>query len=291
MGPQEREELFERARRLAENPRTRADADRVWSEVIGAYEAAIEAADRIDRHDERQLARALSRQAALRSTLGRADDALDTGRSSVAVFARIHAAVSAEHADPTAARRDRALGELLTAKAELAGFALDAGRAELHVRLLTETAALGVEQVRNPVAAGPCTRDAMAFVYQHLATALLDRGRDRHDVVEASLMASLAVEIRLGALDAANPRSPMDLAAGYVVFARALAGLGDHVRLGMLVSQAESLMGFIGEPAAQLRAELRSLVGPSEIPPLPDIMPRRMSYDPPPRRRWWRRGP
>ncbi|MGW1777911.1 hypothetical protein ACWCQQ_02055 [Streptomyces sp. NPDC002143] len=290
MGPQEREELFERANSLAENRKTWADADLLWSRVITAYEASIEAADRIDRHDERQLARALWRQASLRSVLGRAEDALATGRAAVDVFTRIHDAVSAEHADPTAPLRDRALGELLTAKADLAGFTFNAGRPDLYVDLLTETAALGVGQVRNPVTAGPCTREIMAIVYQRLATALLDRRLDRGDVIEASLMASLAVEIRLGALDAAKPRSPMDLAAVYVVFARALTAMGDHVRLGMLVSQAESLMEFIGEPAADLRAQLRSIVGPSDIPPLPDIMPRRMVYDPPPRRRWWRRG-
>jgi hypothetical protein len=53
VGPEEREELFERAKNLAANPKTAGEADRLWLTVITACKLAIEAADVIDRSDER----------------------------------------------------------------------------------------------------------------------------------------------------------------------------------------------------------------------------------------------
>ncbi|MGW2292222.1 hypothetical protein [Streptomyces phaeochromogenes] len=215
---------------------------------------------------------------------------MTAGREAVVVFGRINDAVTPEHPDPNAPLRDRALGELLAAKADLARYECAADRSLLLIDLLRQTAGLGVNQVRDPVSAGPWTKTAMALVYQLLAVALPDRHLDSDDIIEATLMSMPAVEIRLADLERATPQGRMDLAATYVVYARCLMARGDHTQLSMVVPLAESLMEFIGAPAADLRAQLRSVVGLSEIPPLPDIRARGMDYGTPPRRRWWRRS-
>jgi hypothetical protein len=290
MGPDEREELFERAKALAADRRTWRDADGLWVRVIASYQEAIEAAAKVDRNDERQLARAQWRHASLLAVLGRGFEAARTGREAVASFARVHDAVSAEEADPTASRRDQALGELLIAMADLAGFELNAGSSDLRLDLLRRAAELGVGQVGNPLTAGPYTREAMAFVYHHFADALLDHGQEHDDLVQASLMASLATDIRQADLRPSDPQSVWRLATTCVTFARCLARTGDEQRLADVARLAENLMASLGPAADGLRARLRAVVPPTEIPPLPDIMPLRLSAQPP-RRRWWQRRP
>ncbi|TDE28359.1 hypothetical protein [Actinomadura sp. 6K520] len=288
MDPDEREELFEQAVNLAADRRTWSDADRLWTRVVSAYEAAIDTSAKVDRNDERQVARALWRHASLLSMLGRADEAVDRGRKAVTWFTRIHDAVNAEHADPKTGRRDEALGELLTAMADLAGFEFTAGRHAARLDLLRQAAESGIAEAANPLTAGPHTKRAMGFVYHHYAAALLESGGDRDDLVQASLMASLAVEIRQGDLDAAKLDTAWELASTYVVFARCLVAMDDRPRLDMLVPLAENLMDFLGPSAADLREELRVVTAPEAIPELPDILPQRLAAHPP-RRRWWRR--
>jgi hypothetical protein len=290
VGPDEREELFERAKALAADRETWPEADRLWIRVISSYREAIEGAVRADRNDERQLARAQWRHASLLAVLGRAVEAAQTGREAVASFARVHDAVSAEEADPMTPRRDQALGERLIATVDLAGFELGAGSSGLRLDLLRQAAELGMGQVGNPLTAGPHTREAMGFVYHHFAVALLDHGRDRDDLVQASLMASLATDIRQADLQPAHPGSVRSLAATCVTFARCLVRMGDEERLAGVVRLAEDLMASLGPAADDLRAQLRAVVPPTEIPPLPDIMPLRLSAQPP-RRRWWQRRP
>ncbi|WP_165965893.1 hypothetical protein [Actinomadura sp. 7K534] len=282
MSPDEREELFEQAVSLSADRRTWSDADRLWTRVVSAYEAAIETSARVDRNDERQLARALWRHASLLAMLGRADEAVASGRQAVTWFRRIHDAVTAEGTTP---RRDEALGALLTALADLAGFEFNAGRPAARLDLLRQAAELGIAEVANPLTAGPHTKKAMGFIYHNFAAALLEGDHDHDDVVEASLMASLAVEIRLGDLNAANPNSAWELANTYVVFARSLAAMNDRSRLEMLVPLAENLLDFLGPSAAALREELHAAAAPPELPKIPETF----STPPPPQRRWWRR--
>ncbi|GAA0547447.1 hypothetical protein [Actinomadura livida] len=286
MSPDEREELFEQAVRLSADRRTWSDADRLWTRVVSAYEAAIRTSPKADRNDERQLARALWRHASLLTMLARADEAVASGRQAVTWFKQIHDAVTA---DGTTQRRDEALGTLLTAMADLAGFEFNAGRPAARLDILRQAAELGIAEVANPLTAEPHTKRAMGFVYHHFAAALLEGDHDRDDVVQASLMASMAVEIRQSELDATNPSSAWELASTYVVFARCLVAMDDRPRLDMLVPLAENLMDHLGPSAAALRAELHATVAPSQIPKLPDIIPKRLSTQPPPRRRWWQR--
>jgi hypothetical protein len=275
--------FFDQATAAAPDSAAWPDADRLWAAVTAEYRTAIERSPAPGGHDERQLARALWRQASLLSVLGQPGEAADAGREAVAVFTRLHNATAAPD-------RDEISGELLTAMADLAGFEHAAGRPSAVSEVLSRAAELGLAQAPDPLAAEPHTKAAMGLVYHNYAALLIGGPHDRDDLVQAAMMASLAIDIRQSALDENSAVTFHDLASTCLVFARCLAEMGDHERFAAVVRLAEDLINRLGPLCGDLRAQLGGITARAAIPPLPDIAARRMPAEPPPRRRWWRRS-
>jgi len=257
MGPDEREALFERARELSTQQRTWSDADALWGKVIDAYDAAVRDARMLDRNDVRQLARALWRRSMLLPMIGRAADGLAPGRRAVTLFEQLNDAVAAEEHDVTAARRDAALAELITAMIDLGEVTFAAGDADGRIALVDQALGVGLRVVQPP-AAGRRTRAAMATGYHNHATALVHRYLERGgDAQEAALAGSRAVQLRQELADPAQPLSMWELGNTYAIYAQCLALIGDLDRAGMVLELGNALVDVLRPAGADIAAKLR----------------------------------
>ncbi|MET8348592.1 MULTISPECIES: hypothetical protein [unclassified Micromonospora] len=261
MGPDERERLFEGAREASTRQDTWAEADRLWVRVIDAYRQAAQGSGRVDRRDQQQLARALWRRGMLLSAHGRAADGMAPGGAAVALFERVHDAVTAEGGDVTAPARDEALAELITALVDLAEVAFAAGQPVTRLELVERAVSVGLRTVASPPAAGPRTREAMGTAYHNQAVALLHRSVTRpasdDSVREAALAASRACELRQGLLDPLRPLSLWEMANTYGVYAQCLALIRDFDRAAMVLGLGNRLVELLGPAGAQPAQALR----------------------------------
>ncbi|MBQ1025303.1 hypothetical protein [Micromonospora sp. C95] len=260
MEPEAREEIFERARELSSRPAGWQQADALWLRVIEAYRQAV-AGGRVDRHDQRQLARALWRHSMVLAAMGRHDRAKDSGHEAIVLFAEIHQAVKAEHPDPTQPRRDEALGELITAFVDSGESAFVAGSPVARLQLLEKAIEIGLYSAGPPPGAGPRTRAAMATAYHNYANALLHRHQEQgaaSDVQEAVLAGSRATELRLKALDPHQPITIWELANTYSIYAPALLMVGDVERARLVVEQGSQLADLLGVTGMEIRHKLRA---------------------------------
>lgn len=261
MGPQEREELFEKARRYSTERTTWDQADKTWVRVIAAYREAVDTATRVDRHDQRQLARALWRHGMLLGMIGRPAEGVTAGRAAVSVFELVDQAVSAEHPDPTTPRRDESLGELITAVVDLGEISFVAGQPGARLELLEQALSVGLRQAGPPPGAGPKVQDAMGTAYHNQATALvhgLGEEPTPDDAMPAALAASRAIEIRQGRMDPSNPITAWELANTYVIYAECLRLIHDFDRATMVLQLGDQLLGLLGPAAADIRRKHRA---------------------------------
>lgn len=258
LGPDERGGLFERARELSQRQDAWAEADRLWVLVIDAYRQAVRDPARADRRDHQQLARALWRRAMLLSARGRSAEGMAPGGEAVAIFERVYDAVAAEGGTVTAAPRDDALAELVTALVDLAEIAFSAGQPATRRDLLDRAVAVGLTSAGDPPSAGPRTREAMGTAYHNQATALLHRHLTRPSSAdgaqEAALAASRACELRQGLLDLARPLTFWEMANTYGVYAQCLVLIGDLDRAAMVLAMGERFVETLG-PAAEVPAQ------------------------------------
>ncbi|MEG3633964.1 hypothetical protein [Micromonospora palythoicola] len=260
MEPEAREEIFERAREYSTQPARWQQADALWPRVIEAYRQAV-AGSRVDRHDQRQLARALWRYGMLSTALGRHERAKEAGHEAIVLFAEIHQAVAAEHPDPTQPRRDEALAELITAFVDSGESAFVAGSPGPRLQLLEKAIEIGLHTAGPPPGAGPRTRAAMATAYHNYANALLHRHQEQgaaSDAQEAALAASRATELRLKALDPQQPITIWELANTYSIYAPALLMIGDVERARLVVEQGSQLADLLGVAGMEIRHKLRA---------------------------------
>ncbi|GIJ35538.1 hypothetical protein [Micromonospora sediminimaris] len=260
MEPEAREEIFERAREYSTRPAGWEQADVLWLRVIEAYRQAVGGAQ-VDRHDQRQLARALWRHSMVLAAMGRHDRAKESGHEAVTLFAEIHQAVAAEHPDPTQPRRDEALGELITAMVDCGESAFVAGSPEVRLELLEKAVEIGLHTAGPPPGAGPSTRAAMATAYHNHANALLHRHQQQGaaaDAREAALAGSRATELRLKALDPHQPITIWELANTYSIYAHALVAIGDVERAGLVVKQGSQLTDLLGAGGTEIQQKLRA---------------------------------
>lgn len=271
MGPEEREALFERARDLSTQQRTWPDADARWREVIREYQAAIRDSRRPDRHDQRQLARALWRRSMLLSAMGRATDGLPPGRQAVELFGQLNDVVAQEERDVTAPRRDGALAELITAMVDLGEVEFAAGNVETRIALVDQALGVGLRAVQPP-AAGRRTREAMATGYHNYATALLHRylqARDGDDAREAALAGSRALQLRQELLDPARPISAWELANTCAIYAHCLALIGELEQARGALELGNRLVDLLGPAGAEIAAKLRATAELVDAAPRP----------------------
>ena len=230
-GPQDRERLFDLAREKSLQRPAWNEADRLWNEVIGAYRDAVRSGPSAGA-DRQQLARALWRHAQLLLVLSRHAEAIAAGSEAVALFEQVEVEAASLDPDIAAAPRDQALGELITAMADLGEIRFAAGDANGRVELLDQALARGLRTAGPPPGAGTHTRQAMGTAYHNQAVALLHRSTQPHatdfeGVRQAALAASRATELRQNLLDESRPISGWELANTYVLFARCLALTGD----------------------------------------------------------------
>ncbi|MEV4119930.1 hypothetical protein [Micromonospora sp. NPDC049645] len=273
MGPDERARLFEQAREWSRRRDDWPEADRLWLRVIDAYREAAQGPGRPGRHDRQQLARALRRRGMLLAAHGRAAEAMAPGGEAVAIFERVHDAVAAEVGEVTAAPRDEALAELVTALVDLAEVAFTAGQPATRRELLGRAVAVGLAAVGAPPSAGPRTRRALGAAYHHQATALLHRHLTRpasaDGLRDAALAAARACELRQALLDPARPLSLREMADTYGVYARCLAMTGDVERAGVMLALGNRLVKLLGSAAEQPAQNLRvaaELLGRDGVP-------------------------
>ncbi|MEV2238847.1 hypothetical protein [Micromonospora sp. NPDC049891] len=260
MEPEAREEIFERAREYSTQPARWEQADVLWARVVEAYRQAV-AGGRVDRNDQRQLARALWRHGMLLTALGRHDRATESGHEAVVLFTEIHQAVAAEHPEPTQARRDEALGELITAMVDCGESAFLAGSPDVRLDLLDKALGIGLHTAGPPPGAGPRTREAMATAYHNFANALLHRHQQQGattDAQEATLAGSRATELRLKALDPHRPITLWELGNTYSVYAQALLATGDVERARLVVDHGIQLTDLLGAAGMEIRQKLRA---------------------------------
>ncbi|MBX7265725.1 hypothetical protein KIF24_06560 [Micromonospora sp. Llam7] len=262
MDAQAREELFERAREYSTQPARRPEADALWARVVEAYRQAV-AGGRVDRHDQRQLARALWRRGMLLTALGRHDEAREPGQEAIVVFAEVHQAVATEQPDPTEARRDGALSELITATVDAGESAFLAGHPAVRIQLIERALEIGLRVAGPPPGAGPRTREAMGTAYHNHATALLHRHLQQpspggSDAREAALAASRATELRQNALDPGKPITAWELANTYSTYAHTLVLTGDVNRARLVVELGSRLTDALGPAGAEIRRKLRA---------------------------------
>ncbi|NGM15590.1 hypothetical protein [Verrucosispora sioxanthis] len=258
MEPEAREEIFERARELSTRPAGWRQADALWLRVIEAYRQAV-AGGRADRHDQRQLARALWRHGMVLAGMGRHERAKEAGHEAIVLFAEIHQAVKAEHPDPTQPRRDEALAELITAFVDSGESAFVAGSPGVRLQLLEKAIEIGLYTAGPAPGAGPRTRAAMATAYHNYANALLHRHQEQgaaSDVQEAVLAGSRATELRLKALDPHQPITIWELANTYSIYAPALLMIGDVERARLVVDQGLQLTELLGMAGLEIRQKL-----------------------------------
>ncbi|MFF5218424.1 hypothetical protein [Micromonospora sp. NPDC000442] len=260
MEPEAREEFFERAREYSTRPAQWTQADALWVQVVEAYRQAV-AGGQVDRHDQRQLARALWRHSMVLAGMGRHDRAKESGHEAVTLFAEIHQAVAAEHPDPTQPRRDEALGELITAMVDCGESAFVAGSPGVRLELLDKALGVGLHTAGPPPGAGPRTGAAMATAYHNYANALLHRHQQQgaaSDAQEAALAGSRATELRLKALDPHQPITVWELANTYSIYAPALVATGDVERARLVIKQGILLTDLLDVAGAEIRQKLRA---------------------------------
>jgi hypothetical protein len=258
MGPDQREELFERAREYSTRQQTWAQAEQLWGEVVAAYRRAVHTADRVDRNDQRQLARALWRHSMLLSALNRAADGISPADEAVAIFQQVHDAVAADDPDVTSPRRDEALADLITAMADLGEIFFAAGEHQARIDAVNRALDFGLRTAGPPPTAGPRTRAAMGTAYHNLATALVYRSSSGEDIKEAALAASRAAELRQQLLDPARLISAWELTNTYVIYAHCLALLHDFDRADMVLTLGDQLLGVLGPAGMELSLKLRA---------------------------------
>jgi hypothetical protein len=284
--PDAREELFDRARDASTKQHQWPQADRLWTQVIEAYREAVDTARWVDRNDERQLARARWRHGMLLAMMGRPADGLATSRAAVADFERIHAAVAAEHDDPTSPRRDEALAELITAMIDAGEVAFAADQPDVRFELVERALAVGLQTAGPPPDAGPRTARAMGTAFHNQATALLFQSQSRPsgdgDATPAAMAASRAVEIRQHIADPADLLTLWELANTYALYAQCLTLMGDTDRASMVVRLGTQLTDLLGPGAAAIRTKLQAVAEVLREAPQVHTEVRK--------RRWFRRG-
>jgi len=304
MRPEAREELFDQARALSTERRTWSEADRRWRAVVAAYRDAV-ATERVDRNDERQLARALWRHSMLLAAMDRAEEGIGPGREAVATFSALSTAVAAEEPDVTGPRHDAARAELITAMLDLGEVSFIAGHPAARHELVEYAISVGL-YAGPPPTLGPLTRAAMGTAYHNKANALMtavEQGptpaSSAEHVREAALDASRAVELRQALATPAQPLSLWELANTYGVYAHCLLLLGDLDRAAAVVGLGERLVDVLGPRgtesiSARLRAASAALAQARSRDPRPRRAPDdREGTDRPgsrPRSRWWKRG-
>ena len=269
----QREALFDRARELSTRQQTWPDADALWTRVIDAYRAAVSDARTPQRHDQRQLARALWRRSMLLSMMGRAADGLAPGEQAVALFEQLHDVAGKEVGDVTARPRDEALAELITAMVDLGEVEFAAGDAQARVARIDRALGVGLSVV-SPPDAGRRTREAMATGYHNYATALLHRRSERDgDLREAALAGSRAAQLRQEMLDPARPMSMWELGNTYAIYALCLASIGESRRAKAVLDLGDRLVDAMRPAGADIATKLRAA---------------REVVNGAPTRRWWR---
>lgn len=278
-----RDELFDRARALSEEPRTWAQADRLWVEVVLAYRGAVESADHPDLDELRQLAQAQWRHAMLLPQLDRAAEGVFIGRAAVMSFDDVHRLVAAQQPDATEPDRDEALADLITAMVDLAEIAFLAGDPQARLELLNRALVIGISNAGPPSEAGPWTQRALGTAFHSQADAELHRVLPLPTEAEArpaASDASRAVQIRRDLVDLDDPLARWELANSYVLYLRCLVYMRDLERAELVLQPAEALVDTIdGRPGADLRRQLDGVAAAV-----------RAERAGPARRRWWRRS-